>query len=91
MNTCISFLDIDTAIRHKDIEGLLELGAPQDEYSHVARIIADALADITEFTEDNITVVFTQVWAKHFNLSEHDIELRFPTIRNIAQYLMTQK
>lgn len=85
-------VDIDNVLRHEDIEGLLELGAPEDEYSHVARIMADVLssADTSTLTENDITAIISQVWARHFDLSVEDIGGRLPAMQRVAHQLLSR-
>ncbi len=51
-----------------DIEGLIQLGTPDDEYSHEAECITAALAWIEEsdITEGKLTEVIRRVWVTSF-------------------------
>lgn len=82
---------IDNALRAEDVEGLLELGAPNDEYSHEAKTIASELQELTPGTEseDDIAAVIAKVWAKSFELSNEDIDKRHTALRRIARQILS--
>ena len=81
---------IDSILRQEDIEGLIESGAPGDEYSSEAENIASALAGFTreQLTEDNIVEVLSSVWSRNFNLAQADIGQRLPAIRRVAAQII---
>ncbi len=81
---------MDNALRREDIEGLLELGAPQDEYSRVAQIITDVLlgSNAVELTEENIMRIVTRIWMEQFSLDAGDTAMRLPAIRRAAQQIV---
>lgn len=81
---------IETILIDLDIEGLIELGAPNDEYGSEAQIISRALSTLLEkeVTQENISEVIAQVWRESFNLSSADLELRNSAIRIAAQTLL---
>jgi hypothetical protein len=85
----VSRSDVEAALKEEDIEGLVESGAPSDEYNSEARKIADALASLDpgEFTETNITAIIALSWAKSFNRSENEIRQRMPAFQRIAHIL----
>lgn len=82
---------IDNALRTEDVEGLLELGAPKDEYSHEAKTIASELAELTPGTEseDGIAAVIAKVWAKSFELSDEDLDKRYAALRRVARQILS--
>ncbi len=84
---------IDAILRAEDVEGLLELGAPKDEYSHeAARITSELDALIPgDATEDRIATVVANVWAKSFGLSEEDLDKRCPALRRVARQIMASR
>lgn len=77
---------INALLCERDIEGLIELGAPLDEYESEAKIIAEAVSDLTveQRTEENILAIVTVVWAKYFELSPNELELRLPNLKDLA-------
>jgi hypothetical protein len=85
----ITLAEVEAVLRNEDIEGLVESGAPRDEYDSEAREIAGALASLSsgEFTETNITAIIALVWAKSFNRSEPEIRQRIPAFQRIAHLL----
>jgi hypothetical protein len=84
---------IDAILQAEDIEGLLELGAPKDEYSHEAARITSELGALMpgDATEDRITAVVANVWARSFNLSEEDLDKRCPALRRVAQQIVASR
>lgn len=85
----ISVDAIMAALNEEDVEGLLELGAPRDEYESEAAMIADLLASIprSDRTEDSIMAAVSAVWGRMFGRSSSDLEARRPSFRRIAQRL----
>lgn len=67
-------------------KGLLELGAPGDEYSDEAEKIASELHALTptEATEDRVADVIANVWANCFELCQEDIERRETALHRAA-------
>jgi hypothetical protein len=80
---------INRLLIDEDIEGFIALGAPDDEYSSEATLIADAINRLpqTQFTEENITAIIIVVWAA-FELWPEDLKLRAPYIHNVVQRIM---
>jgi len=87
----ISYIDVETNFRVEDIEGLIEMGAPGDEYNSEAKEIFEALKRFgkDQFTEDNIVVVISRVWKKMFDLDEDDISKRMPAFKKVALDLLS--
>lgn len=81
---------IDDALRAEDVEGLLELGAPRDEYSHEAKTIASELDELTTgaASEENIAGVIAKVWAKSFELSDEDLDKRYTALHRVARQIL---
>ena len=50
------YRDVKAALDAEDIEGLLEIGAPSDEYASEASLIEDASAKKTEFGTKQVSV-----------------------------------
>ncbi len=86
----ISLVDIVESLRKEDIEGLLALGAPGDEYDSEAKEIFLALETLNQeqLTEANIVGIIALAWAKSFNRSPQEIEQRLPAFQRIAMYLV---
>ena len=87
----ISISQISSALRAEDIEGLIALGAPGDEYAREAQEISNALMSLNSVrqTADAIVAIVALVWAKSFNRSSEEINERMPAFRRIAQRLIT--
>lgn len=83
----ISLENIERILIEEDIEGLIEDGAPEDEYSSEAEDIAKALSEFTEedINEDNVAKVISLIWAESFNLSDNELQQRLPAIRRVVQ------
>ena len=66
---------INELLRYEDIEGLLSMGAPNDEYETEAEMIADRVGEAEERTSDKITPkevenIVAAVWMEMFGLSD---------------------
>ncbi len=87
----ISPANIQFALQAEDIEGLLALGAPNDEYSQEAQDIAAALAVLSgdQLTETHIVSVICDIWVKYFGpFLNEDIEKRNSAFQRIARCLL---
>lgn len=86
----ISLATIEAALRAEDIESLIEAGAPDDEYNSEAKKIAAALSSLAgnQLTEANIVAVIALAWAKAFNRSSQEIEMRMDAFHRIARRLL---
>jgi hypothetical protein len=85
---------IDAILRKEDIEGLLNLGAPKDEYSHEAADIHAALEAIEEndAISDQIAAVVMTVWEHSFGpFSPDDIQKRSPVLRQVVQRILDSR
>lgn len=65
---------INELLQKEDIEGLLEFGAPNDEYSSEAMEIASLISSIDKnrLTEDIIISLISDVWSKYFDPFSED-------------------
>ena len=83
----ISRQTIDTLLQQTDIEGLIQSGAPSDEYSSEAEIISTALNELNddEINEGNIVAVVSEVWKTSFGLDSNGMQQREPVIRDLAK------
>ncbi len=81
---------INTFLRETDIEGLIQNGAPPDEYETEAEAIAVALLEVyeQELTDKNVQGIIAQVWAISFELSESDLQARLPHFQALANSIV---
>ncbi len=82
---------INELLQAVDIEGMLEAGAPADEYvSEANRIVAavNALA-ASQITEENILAIVALAWMQDFDLDEGAMRDRSTAISNVAQKIFT--
>lgn len=82
---------IKEALDAVDIEDLLKLGAPADEYETEARAIVTALrgSKESELTEDKLTAVVCKVWLQMFGpFSEEAITKRQNAFRQVARRIL---
>jgi hypothetical protein len=88
----ITQVSVQQTLNEEDIEGLRELGAPADEYSHEAKEIASRLSPLTqsEMTEETLADVVRGVWVRSFGpFSDEDIEKRSPAFRQVAYRILS--
>lgn len=79
-------------LNEEDIEGLLQAGAPADEYETEAERITQAVAQADELTEDRLTVVVQTMWREMFGpLSEEQLGLRHSAFRRVAHRILAQR
>jgi len=72
----ISRLDLaNELLRHEDIEGLLSMGAPDNEYEPEAEMIVDRVGEAEsnapshKITREEVEVIISAVWKDMFGLS----------------------
>ena len=84
---------IDNLLRQGDIEGLIELGAPEDEYYSEAEQIVSALRELNddEVNSNNIAAIISLIWTTSFNLSEEDLLLRTEAIEQTATQILSYR
>jgi hypothetical protein len=76
------------ALNDEDIEGLLELGAPEDEYLHEAERIMTQIGR-EEVNEDSLAALVRAVWTKSFGpFTEEEEEKLSPAFRQVAQRIL---
>ena len=80
---------IEEALRAQDVEGLLGLGAPRDEYAHEAARIAESVCEPgSEPTEDQLAATIRDVCVASFGpFSVDQLAKRLPVYRHIAREL----
>jgi cell division ATPase FtsA len=90
----ISRLDrTNELLRHEDIEGLLSMGAPDDEYESKAEMIVDHVgeaeskAPIHKITKEEVEAIISAVWKEMFGLSEDQLRQRHEAFQSIAARL----
>lgn len=83
---------IKTILHDEDIEGLIKIGAPADEYNGEAAQIASEIYRLRgQPTEDQVTQVVEDVWKKSFGpLSRADLKLRRDAFRRAAQRIVLE-
>ena len=83
---------IEAALNDEDVEGLLEMGAPSDEYHPEAGMIAAALANCPkpDRTEDRVVAIVSAVYGTMFGRSGLELERKQPAFRRIAQRIISQ-
>jgi hypothetical protein len=84
------FRRIKDVLDSEDIEGLLALGCPKDEYDGEASLIEDRIAKATGFGEGKIGVaeiegIVREVWQSQFGpFSDEQLEIRSPAFWRVA-------
>jgi hypothetical protein len=86
----ITTANINALLVQEDVEGLIDAGAPSDEYSDEAAQIAAALLLLNreQLTEDIILSTVSLIWLKSFELSEQDMKLRRPALERITRLIL---
>jgi hypothetical protein len=90
----ISARHIKALLDREDIENLLALGAPRDEYEPEAQMINSAIVKLQrerpeDVTTDQITNVIRDVWQEMFGPLETDqIKAREPSFRKVASDIL---
>lgn len=74
-----------------DIEGLIENGAPKDEYFTEAEQIVSAINQLEkkQINEENILAIISLVWMRNFELSVEELKLRANSINEIIKKLFS--
>ena len=82
---------IEEVLRAADIEALIQLGAPKDEYEPEARSLIYAISHLgeNELTEERLTEIIRIEWTKWFGpFSDEEVEMRMPDFRQIAHQIL---
>lgn len=85
------FREIKSVLDQEDIEGLLALECPPDEYDGEASLIESGLARATNFGKDKVTTdaiqaIVTEVWSSQFGPFDPDeLEKRRPAFFAVAR------
>ncbi len=83
---------IADVLRSVDLESLIELGAPKDEYEPEARSIMEGVARLEEkgLSEERLAALIRTEWTSWFGpFSDDEIHVRIPRLRQIAHQIMT--
>lgn len=88
----ISLAYVERELRLEDIEGLIEAGAPDNEYDSEAKELADALATLANerLTGENVVAIISLIWARSFNLDDVDLEKRLSAFHRVAQKILQE-
>lgn len=79
------------ALNHEDVEGLLAVGAPRDEYETEARLIAEAVERLpdTDFAVERVTAIIADVCNRMFGpFREDEMRTRAPVYRRVAERIV---
>jgi hypothetical protein len=76
-------------LNREDIEGLLALGAPGDEYSTEAELISQAIENgQVEPREEELNKLLRGIWQRMFGpFSEEEMKQRQPALERVARQL----
>lgn len=79
-------------LRQEDVEGLIAIGAPSDEYDSEAKAIMAALENIPnpQASQSSLAAIIATVWTESFGRTEEEIKLRMPTFLSIANQLISK-
>ena len=83
----ITLEQINEILASQDIEGLIEAGAPDDEYSGEAQKIYDilSLAKEDELNIQPLVLILNHLWQRSFNLTRQDMINRSEAITALAE------
>ena len=82
---------ISELLRHEDIEGLLSMGAPDNEYESEAEMIADRVGAAEKrgiITKEEVENVIASVWKEMFELSDEEVRHRGESFAKVAARLV---
>ena len=81
---------LESILRNEDIEGLIAIGAPPDEYDLEAKYIAEGISKLErdQINQETIVAIVSIVWIDQFGYSSEEILLRVPSFRRVAENLM---
>ena len=81
---------ISELLRHEHIEGLLSMGAPDDEYESEAELIADRIGEAEgsapnyKITREEVENIVAAVWKQMFGLSDERVRERQGALAAVA-------
>jgi hypothetical protein len=85
------FSQIKAALDSEDIEGLVAVGCPADEYSGEASLIEDRIAKLTRFGDEplgqsQVERIVAEVWNEEFGpFSDEDLTKRRSAFSSVAR------
>lgn len=85
---------INEFLKFEDIEGLLSMGAPDDEYESEAEMIADRMGEAEEkalnhrLTREEVENIVAAVWKQMFGLSDERARQRQEAFAAVAARLV---
>lgn len=79
---------IETYLQAEDIEGLLALGAPKNEYADEALSIARALENWKDIHVSEAAQIIAHIWQRSFQLTSDDILKRRQAFQSIAALVL---
>jgi len=88
------FSQIKAALDSEDIEGLVAIGCPPDEYNGEASLIESRIAQLTRFgekplAEAQVERVVAEIWNEMFGpFSDEDIQKRRPAFIAVARKII---
>jgi len=89
----LTLMAIEAILRFEDIEGLLALGAPSDEYYDEASEIQAALEnlDAHEATHDCVAILVMDTWERAFGpFSKEDREKRKSVLERMVHSILEE-
>ena len=80
---------IRDVLNREDVEGLLALGAPEDEYHAEAELIRQAIENgQVKLQEEELNELLREIWQKMFGpFSEKEMKERQPALERVARQL----
>ena len=91
------FRHIKTVLDSEDIEGLLGIGSPLDEYDGEASLIEDRIAKLTNFGKKPVSVqqveeIVAEVWNHQFGpFDTEELEKRRQAFSSVANKIVTRQ
>jgi hypothetical protein len=88
------FSKIKAALDSEDIEGLVAIGCPPDEYNSEASLIEGRLAKLTQFgekplAEDQVERIVAEVWNEMFGpFSDDELQKRHSAFTAVARKII---
>ncbi len=81
---------IRDVLKQGDIEGLIEIGAPQDEYDSEAQMIWQEMMSFESAALDDKTVVaiVRRVWEDMFELDDQNLGKRTDAFASVAREIL---
>jgi hypothetical protein len=86
----VDYAAISELFRQHDVDGLISLGAPDDEYEPEVELIVAALDDLSreQASVTAIADIFAAVWTQMLGGSEERMQKRRPEFDEIAEKVM---